>query len=780
MPTFMANHGPAQDQPSIDEGLYSRQLYVLGHDAMERMARSDVLICGMRGLGVEIAKNIILSGVRSVTIHDQGDCTLADLSAQFYLNEESLGKNRAKACVESLAELNSYVVVTGPHRALDQRLLETFSGSGAHRHSPRGSSSLSRPSRTSNNIALVVADTRGLCGQIFCDFGENFRVLDSNGERPISVLLASITKDKEAVVTCLDEVRHGLEDGDFVAFSEVECMTEINECLPMRVKVLGPFTFSVGDTTRFEDCGRGGIATQIKMPKDIEFKPLKESLVSPVFLSPSFAKPDRPALLHVGFQALHAFQKKHSRLPRPWDKEDAAEVVRMAEAKNELMSSPLAGLDEKLLTTMACVSAGSLCPIQAVIGGIAAQEVMKACSSKFTPIQQWFYFDALECLPQTGGVTERNANALAKTRYAAQACVFGADVQEKLASQKCFLVGAGAIGCELLKNFAMMGLGTGGGCVYVTDMDIIERSNLNRQFLFRPWDVGQLKSVTAAKAVAKMNPEVKIISHCHRVGSDSEHIYTDDFFGALDGVANALDNVDSRTYIDLRCVQMNKPLLESGTLGTKGNVQVVVPHLSESYSSSHDPPEKSIPICTLKHFPNVIEHTLQWARDEFEGLFKQRPEEALKYLEDPTFVENTLKLQSDQPVEILASVKRELYSNQIKQLLYNFPKDHQTSTGALFWSGFKRCPHPIEFDAGEELHMDYIVAAANLRAAVYGIRNCTDRQEIGRILERIKVPLFVPKSGVQISVTESDAPSRAAGLDGTFKRGLRDELRGTI
>ncbi|GCC43031.1 hypothetical protein chiPu_0027116, partial [Chiloscyllium punctatum] len=60
-----------------------------------------------------------------------------------------------------------------------------------------------------------------------------------------------------------------------------------------------------------------------------------------------------------------------------------------------------------------------------------------------------------------------------------------------------------------------------------------------------------------------------------------------------------------------RCVYYRKPLLESGTLGTKGNVQVVIPFLTESYSSSQDPPEKSIPICTLKNFPNAIEHTLQ-------------------------------------------------------------------------------------------------------------------------------------------------------------------------
>jgi ubiquitin-activating enzyme E1 len=63
--------------------------------------------------------------------------------------------------------------------------------------------------------------------------------------------------------------------------------------------------------------------------------------------------------------------------------------------------------------------------------------------------------------------------------------------------------------------------------------------------------------------------------------------------------------------MDRRCVYYRKPLLESGTLGTKGNVQVVIPHLTESYSSSQDPPEKSIPICTLKNFPNAIEHTLQ-------------------------------------------------------------------------------------------------------------------------------------------------------------------------
>jgi ubiquitin-activating enzyme E1 len=192
--------------------------------------------------------------------------------------------------------------------------------------------------------------------------------------------------------------------------------------------------------------------------------------------------------------------------------------------------------------------------------------------------------------------------------------VFGSEFHAKITNARQFLVGAGAIGCEMLKNWAMMGLATGpSGAIFVTDMDTIEKSNLNRQFLFRPNDVGKLKSQCATDAVQKMNPDTKgkINAFADRVGVETENVFNDAFWTGLTGVTNALDNVDARKYVDRRCVFYSKPLLESGTLGTKGNIQVVVPNLTESYSSSNDPPEKAIPICTLKNFPNAIEHTIQ-------------------------------------------------------------------------------------------------------------------------------------------------------------------------
>jgi len=770
----MAKNGSSVPNEEIDEGLYSRQLYVLGHDAMRRMAHSDVLISGLDGLGVEVAKNVILGGVKSVTLHDNADCTINDLASQFYLSEADVGKNRAEACCHQLSELNNYVPTKSYTGPLTDDFIQSF------RVVVLNNVSLEEQLRVSsithaNNIALIVASSKGLFAQVFCDFGKGFKVVDTTGENPVSAMIASISKDMDSVVTCLDDTRHGLEDGDYVTFSEIQGMTELNNCDPIKIRVLGPYTFSIGDTSKYSDYIRGGIVTQVKMPKILNFKPLSEALKEPEFLITDFAKFDHAPQLHLAFKALNRFQQTHGREPKPWNNEDASEFVKLANSIDKEDNTNIE-LNTELLELFSKLSSGNLCPINAIIGGVVAQEVMKACSGKFSPIYQWLYFDAIECLPESKSVAESDCQP-SGSRYDGQITVFGKEFQDKLGSLKYFVVGAGAIGCELLKNFAMMGVGASGGQLTVTDMDLIEKSNLNRQFLFRPHDVQRPKSVTAAKAIRRMNPNVNVVAHESRVGPETEKVYDDGFFENLDGVANALDNVEARIYMDRRCVYYRKPLLESGTLGTKGNTQVVVPFLTESYSSSQDPPEKSIPICTLKNFPNAIEHTLQWARDNFEGLFRQSAENAAQYLNDPNFIDRTLKLPGVQPVEVLESVKQALvderphsfedcviwarnhwqeqYSNQIRQLLFNFPHDQLTASGQPFWSGPKRCPKHLDFSVDEPFHLDYVFAAANLKAEVYGIPQNRNRDQVAEMVKKVVVPEFTPKSGVKIAVNDS-------------------------
>lgn len=110
----------------IDEGLYSRQLYVLGHEAMRRMGATTILISGLKGLGVEVAKNIILGGVKGVCLHDEGKVQVADLASQFFLREEDVGKNRAEVCFPRLAELNIYVDVRPHVKPLTAEFLKKF------------------------------------------------------------------------------------------------------------------------------------------------------------------------------------------------------------------------------------------------------------------------------------------------------------------------------------------------------------------------------------------------------------------------------------------------------------------------------------------------------------------------------------------------------------------------------------------------------------------------------------------------------------------------------
>ncbi len=598
-------------------------------------------------------------------------------------------------------------------------------------------------------------------------------------------MISFVSNDVQSVVTTLDENRHGFEDNVFVTFAEVKGMTEING-KEFQIKVLGPYTFSIGDTSdmsKFSKYITGGVVTEVKKPKKINFKSIKEANEKPEYVISDFVKMDDNDSIHLAFQAYHEFKKQANKaFPKPWDKEDSEIFSRIVDDVNSKLKEPFKDLKKEIIDLFSFVSGGELCPMQSIIGGVTAQEVMKACSGKFSPIMQYFYFDCRESLPEDAlnKLTNEMCTSDVNNRYAAQIHVYGQEFQQKLESLNYFLVGAGALGCEYLKIFAMIGIGCSPkGKVVITDMDTIEKSNLNRQFLFRSHDVQKAKSEVASKVAKHMNPNMNIISHLNRVGNETEHVYNDEFFESLDGVCNALDNIDARIYVDRRCVYYRKPLIESGTLGTKGNVQVVVPYITESYSSSQDPPEKSIPICTLKNFPNAIEHTLQWARDTFEGLFTNPAYACQDYLKDRNaYIERVQKLQGSQPLEEIQQLYKALvgerpksfeecvewarkhwqdnYHNVIRQLLFNFPPDQLTSSGVPFWSGPKRCPHPLVYDVNNQVHFDYVYAGANLKAEMYGLSQNRDKNAVIEIIKNIQVEEFKPKSGVKIHVNDSE------------------------
>lgn len=339
------------------------------------------------------------------------------------------------------------------------------------------------------------------------------------------------------------------------------------------------------------------------------------------------------------------------------------------------------------------------------------------------------------------------------------------------------MVGAGALGCEYVKAYAMMGVGCGGkGYVTCTDNDNIEVSNLNRQFLFRQNNVGTPKSKTALEIGATMNKDLKCKSLQKYVSPETEDIFNDEFWNRLTLVVNAVDNVKARQYVDQRCVWYKKPLLESGTLGTKANSQMVIPHLTECYSDSQDPPEDSVPMCTLRNFPNQIEHTIEWGRAAFNDLFVDKAAQAKEYLDKSQIYLVNLKsnhttagqIEELRKIKMITDLKKkgsyegcveiarldfqERFHNQIIQLITSFPKDYKDKEGQPFWSGPKRCPHPIAFDSSNDTHLLYIQSCANLVAETIGIPKVTDKSKIKKLVEEVKVPEFRARQDLKIEV----------------------------
>ncbi|CAM0906525.1 unnamed protein product [Alopecurus aequalis] len=180
--------------------------------------------------------------------------------------------------------------------------------------------------------------------------------------------------------------------------------------------------------------------------------------------------------------------------------------------------------------------------------------------------------------------------------------------EEAVKAAKVLMVGAGGIGCELLKTLALSGFSD----IHIIDLDTIEVSNLNRQFLFRKSHVGQSKAHVARDAILKFRPNINIQSY-HANVKDSQ--FNVDFFKQFNVVMNGLDNLDARRHVNRLCLAAEVPLVESGTTGFLGQVTVHVKGITECYECQPKPVPKSYPVCTITSTPSKFVHCIVWAKD---------------------------------------------------------------------------------------------------------------------------------------------------------------------
>ncbi|KAL2261163.1 hypothetical protein VTK26DRAFT_4616 [Humicola hyalothermophila] len=213
--------------------------------------------------------------------------------------------------------------------------------------------------------------------------------------------------------------------------------------------------------------------------------------------------------------------------------------------------------------------------------------------------KRWIYLDRIRTRPGPFTDTE----------------VFdGQVVASVMENMKVLVIGAGGLGCEILKNLALSGFKN----LHVIDMDTIDISNLNRQFLFRHSDVGKFKAEVAARFVEKRVKGVKITPHNCRIQD-----FDEDFYMQFQLVVCGLDSIEARRWINSTLVNMVdenvedslKPLIDGGTEGFKGQARVILPTITSCIECQLDmhAPRAAVPLCTLASIPRQPEHCIEWA-----------------------------------------------------------------------------------------------------------------------------------------------------------------------
>lgn len=766
-------------QSNVDANLFSRQIFSIGMAAMQRIVHARIAFLGCSGCIAEVAKDVALSGVAEIYFADFMPVSWEDASSNPFVTSQSISsnKNRAQVCCEGISALNPTVSVSSfsslpTVEQLSQKSFDVIVMCGL----PRNQEILYN-NEFHGKAKMCVVHQAGLYVQVINDFGGEF-VADPSAieEKKYFVCETALVhaNDEWTLQISIDnnENKAVFYRGDFVkvTFGRSHDATETNiheHAFPV-VKVSGLRSLAV-DVSKlpqvcFDRLVKGDFYVQTcsvpVVQNHLSLQAIYNLQHADLPLVRNFVHDEVTS--YVLFNALATYEQLNQKRPSREDLESQSNFLMLFGECNEQL--------QRKVLQFAVNCRGEVGPFSAFVGGVVGQEILKAVSHKFIPINQIWQFDLCELYDLTSTM---NDFALKKDRYDGLRLVFGESSIARLSNANVFVVGAGAIGCEYLKNLAMCGLGTGSkGVITVTDNDSIEKSNLSRQFLFRDEDIGKPKSLVAAAATKVMNPKVKIRALTEKVTADTQStVFAERFWNKLDVIATAVDNVSARMLLDDIAVRHRIPLVDSGTLGSKGHVEVIVPFMTNTL---HDSPagdsDHAIPFCTLHYFPSTIDHCIQYATDYFALLFTNTPRHVNTFLESncvKDFYEKTPPgsrvshvslifnaLVRDKPASFCDCVKwartlfEAVFVHGPMQILTNYPPDAKEADGKPYWGGARKIPAVANFDPTCDDHQAFILAAARLFAQSYSLQfdvNAFNWENVAAFVSETRVPSFTRK-----------------------------------
>ncbi|KAF6236095.1 hypothetical protein HO173_005723 [Letharia columbiana] len=280
---------------------------------------------------------------------------------------------------------------------------------------------------------------------------------------------------------------------------------------------------------------------------------------------------------------------------------------------------------------------------------------------------------------------------MGRDRFAKQSLGY---LYPRIKQSRILMVGAGGIGCELLKNLVLTGFGE----IHIVDLDTIDLSNLNRQFLFRQEHIKKSKALVAKESAAKFNPHIKLEAHHANIKDPQFNI---EWFQSFALIFNALDNLDARRHVNKMCLAADVALIESGTTGFNGQVQPIIKGKTECYDCSTKEVPKSFPVCTIRSTPSQPIHCIVWAKSYlFTELFGTSEEETPEF-DHSEDSENAKEIENlRQESQALNSIRQSMGSDDLARKVFDkvFKDDiNRLRSMEDMWKTRKQ-PNALDFD----------------------------------------------------------------------------------
>lgn len=687
---------------NIDIEYFDREIRTYDLNSIYKLNNSSVLIYGLeKGLATEISKNLILCGIKELYLYDEQKINNFDIETGYFYSKDNINQIRSTVLTNKLKNINRYSnIYNVDNYEMNQDITILIN------QPVKLVKKISKYCRT-NNMKLIVLWSKGLSGVLFVDAGINHSIYyDTKITQILNI-------NNLGYITCTSN--HNLQTGDNIIFTNLEGFNIKILEQEWKITVINKTTLQLDNFNISEEfIFNNGTLSFLK----------KNSLIT----HNEFSTLSDNKLINTYLQMFT--NNLIDKLPKIWTDE-----------MNQFMNKYNISIPDhaKLFNY-------ELIPIVSLMGSITSSETIKLITNKYTPISQWFSWTDDTLLPKNKPLEYINS----ETSYG---FIYGTDIENKLINSEWLIAGFGSIGCEHLKNMAFMNIKN----ITIIDFDMIEKSNLNNQFIFNKEHIGKYKAQISSEIIKKLKPDINVKYYLNKLSSDDIE-FSDLILSKLTGVLNSCDNINSRKFIDEQCFKYNLPLFDSGVSGNNGSIQPIIPFITETFSASNDIDNTvSYPLCVIKNFPIEINHTIVWALEQFE-FFTNAPTIMNKWSLDPLFInklDEKEKIIAQEYINLFIikypihkngliscitwaiDMFNEYYYNTINKLLETFPSEHKTDDGNIFWTCGKKCPKPIKFDHKNIYHLNFIESTVHLLAQCSGISNNFDLQDIINIINSV-------------------------------------------